>query len=875
MFPVVIAFLAGAIRRMISFHTMGRGERLIPSKMVALAAMRHGGSGAVALFTLMIFCLLQPTARAADSYWTNATGIFTDVNSWVGGVPGAADNANFTNNATYTVNWTANATNANALFNGGTNTVTLGLGSSAWMVTNSFVVGQTAGLTGSVSQTAGSLVVTNSGGNATLLVGQSGRGTYVLNGGTVTADQLWVTDTNSVFTFTSGTLNTLHGSSNISTGNISIGTGGGLTATWNITGGTNLTKSTVGGITYVGDAGGSTTKGAVTVSGAGTVWTNVGAVRLGAFSGNDKITITNGGQFYNSGDVLMGQGTGAGNTNNQVVVTGSGSLWSVGGTTFNVGNNGALSMITVSAGGHLNQVSASGQILLGSGVASSSNTVWVTGAGSLVECNALTLGNASVGNQIILQDSGEMWVRGANGAILGFSAGSSGSLLVDGGLLVATNGDSFVGRAGSGQMTTSNGLVRVQGLHVGYVAGGSGQLSLYGGTNALNGVLSVGYDANNATGSVLVSDAGFLEIQSNGAVTLGTAAGGAGVVTNRNGGTIQFDVNPTIGLSNGIFVVTNATIAFKGLAGANVGEVTNNSTKVTVQAGSRLRLDASTNASGLAVFNVGGAGNYAQLALTGSNAMWQSAGLNMGSGGSLAVTGAVGATVGGVVTNQGMVQIINSTVTWQSNVVTYGSYLSDPSTNIFINTLTVMPSGSLSGSNGDLFVFSRDFINQSTNRTQFDLSRSALLFTNGAGVTVHTLNLTNSGAVDMGAVGMNVAQLATNFSIGTLSISLSNNVTLTGLKSGAATNALYVGWLDLSAWNTNAGASLTNALFAALTLPDINLYYDAGDARNAYLQDASYALWGGGGLLIPIPEPSTFLIVLSGAALLVAIRRRS
>jgi hypothetical protein len=232
-------------------------------------------------------------------------------------------------------------------------------------------------------------------------------------------------------------------------------------------------------------------------------------------------------------------------------------------------------------------------------------------------------------------------------------------------------------------------------------------------------------------------------------------------------------------------------------------------------------------------------------------------------GGELLVSNAANATVSALVTNLGSVRVANSTVTWQSNVVISGSYLSDPSTNIFTTNVMVTASGSLSGSNGDLFVFHRDFINQSTNRTDFNLAFASVLFTNA---TSHTLNLTNSGAVDMGSNWLNVAQLATNFSIGTLSVASNNNLTVTGGKSGGTTNALYVGWLDLQGAITNDYTTLTNSLFAALTLPDINLYYDAGDARNAYLNDQSYDLWSGG-LLIPIPEPSTAGLVLGGTLL--------
>jgi hypothetical protein len=63
----------------------------------------------------------------------------------------------------------------------------------------------------------------------------------------------------------------------------------------------------------------------------------------------------------------------------------------------------------------------------------------------------------------------------------------------------------------------------------------------------------------------------------------------------------------------------------------------------------------------------------------------------------------------------------------------------------------------------------------------------------------------------------------------------------------------------------------------ALNLPDVNLYYNKYDERNQWLNEfipnTGYDLWGGG-LLLPIPEPSPFLAVGAGLAFLAFLRRR-
>lgn len=233
--------------------------------------------------------------------------------------------------------------------------------------------------------------------------------------------------------------------------------------------------------------------------------------------------------------------------------------------------------------------------------------------------------------------------------------------------------------------------------------------------------------------------------------------------------------------------------------------------------------------------------------------------------------------IGGTLTNLGVVSVANAAVVFQNAVVNQGAYVSDPSTNTFNGNFTVGPTGYVNTAAGDVYAFGADFALQSTNRLAFNMAGARAVFaTNGYGLATttasHTLNLTNSGAVDMGSNWLDYTQLTTNFAIGTLTVALSNKLTVTGVESGATTNALYVGVLDLSAWNTNA-AGLTNTLQAALSLPDINVYYDKYAAQNAYLQGLEFNVWSGG-LLIPIPEPVTLGALAAGLGLL-ALRRRA
>ncbi len=161
-----------------------------------------------------------------DRFWTNRLGgNYQDTNNWLNQlVPQAVDGANFTNNASYQVNWLTNALASNAVFNASSGTVTQAPGTFSWTVTNTYIVGRDATATATVTHASGILYVTNSAGTAQLRIGDAGRGTFNLAGGVVVADALLATNgARSIFNLTGGTLRTRS-----TTGNPSGGGGGGF-----------------------------------------------------------------------------------------------------------------------------------------------------------------------------------------------------------------------------------------------------------------------------------------------------------------------------------------------------------------------------------------------------------------------------------------------------------------------------------------------------------------------------------------------------------------------------------------------------------------------------------------------------------------------
>jgi len=194
------------------------------------------------------------------------------------------------------------------------------------------------------------------------------------------------------------------------------------------------------------------------------------------------------------------------------------------------------------------------------------------GIGNLTVSNAfVVLTNTSVGRH--LGSSGMMTIQAGASVYLiadlslGRLSGASGQLLVTDGLLSITNDDLWVGRGGSGDMTVFGGTVRARNLQVG---------SSDDGTNAPSGTLQL------TGGNTLISSGFFLGTSglSSGSATM---SGGGLIATNNTGsaglfiadGTFTFDqgtiVADTLALTNasGQFVFNNGVLRAKGMTVAN------------------------------------------------------------------------------------------------------------------------------------------------------------------------------------------------------------------------------------------------------------------------------------------------------------------
>ena len=245
----------------------------------------------------------------------------------------------------------------------------------------------------------------------------------------------------------------------------------------------------------------------VRVTDPGSVWRNNGPIIIGQYgSANNSLTIANGGQVLsenNSGNSVIGLG----GASNSVLVTGAGSLWS--NQNLVVGDYGFGNSLTITNGGQVVDDYAG---YLGGMQGGSSNTVLVSGSGS-VWSNGVVLLVAGGGsdNKLVLTDDG---LAIAHFVIIGgFNPTATGNLVaVSGGALYASDsgfGNPSLEVNGGGILALNDGSVTAGYLEV----MNGGQFNMTGGTlntvwlsNTNGGIFNL--SGGNATGLVVMGNAG-------------------------------------------------------------------------------------------------------------------------------------------------------------------------------------------------------------------------------------------------------------------------------------------------------------------------------------------------------------------------------
>jgi autotransporter-associated beta strand protein len=381
------------------------------------------------------------------------------------------------------------------------------------------------------------------------------------------------------------------------------------------------------------------------------------------------------------------------------------------------------------------------------------------------------------------------------GTLAGTTASLQGDIVNNAQVLFNQSSDG----AYAGAMSGTGGLIK----------GGPGILALTG-TNTYNGATQVGNGTLAVTGS----------LKSSGPLLVGSAADGSGTVTLDSTGTLAVG-SETVGyLGNGTFNQNGGTHTVAGslVLGQNSG-VTGTYNLAGGQLAVGQQLLVGTDGGGAGVLNVSGgqvqAGeivnrgvfNYSGGPVTAN--LTNLGAVNLGDTGQRVIDGNV--------VNQGSFNVNYTSAAYTGTFTNNGAYVGNASTHQFGN-LTIGANGYLVGGAQDRFIVTGDFLNASTQKTLWNTSRSALVFS-GAPSTQHLMQLAGAKG------GARAKDFRNNFSWGSVTLSSGNGLRLASGNPRNTDAALYVRRLVLP----NGLQQLNNID------SNHNVYYDPTVAANRYL----------------------------------------
>jgi len=397
---------------------------------------------------------------------------------------------------------------------------------------------------------------------------------------------------------------------------------------------------------------------------SGSAWSNRSSFYVGWLGAGNKLVISNGGVVFGLGTL----GESPSSSNNAVVVSGNGSVWnnavlfagkSLGGT-LTVGESGAANSLIVSNGGAVDSYSA----YLGENSSSSNNAVLVTGPGS-VWTNAgnayLAVGDSGAGNKLVISNGGVVWAINS-AALLGlnpssssnmvtvtgsgsawrpddlavgyWSAGNSltiadgGSVSVVGGIVLGSNNFSSsntVTVTGPGSVLIPSGVGPTIGLIIGYSGADNTLTITNGGLVSLVGAPAIlGQNTSSSNNAILVSGQGSVWSNFIGLVVGSSGAGNS--ITISNGG-VLYDgpgFGPSVLGSNAVSSGNTVTVTGSGSVWSNgpdlyVGDFGRGNTLTIANGGTVF------NTNGYLGYNLGSSNNSMSVSWVGS--VWSNTGM--------------------------------------------------------------------------------------------------------------------------------------------------------------------------------------------------------------------------------------------------------
>ena len=595
---------------------------------------------------------------------------------------------------------------------------TYGAGNSLTVKGGSVLVGSIIA-NGTLEVDGGTLVISNALGNASLTLGQVIQSRFILNGGTVSADGLILTNgAKSAITFPSGWLRSGNTRiANNSVFSVGDGTGGAVFA---LAGGRHSfadglwirTNAQLFGCGAV--EGGVLVQGTVRIDCGGTSFftgtvTNYGLIEVAnggylvfpdSLVNYGQIVATNGAVRYLADFENNGTVSGDVQNGNNVWTSSTDGRWEdalnwSGGTPTNwqgcLITNSASKTVTIdstTAGIYPASLAITKLTLAAPG--GSTNVLWMNNSGTnspLQIADSFTLGG---GGKLVVSN-----------AALEVSRLTAGSFTVDGevslsaAVLVVTNGTTSVSVNGTGQVTVSSSTVLTRETYLGQSTNQPGRLTVVGngatwngsdnlyigsvvagnsltvtnGGRVLDAIGYIGYSSSSSNNSVLIADPG--SVWSNRGILSVSSAGNNLVV--RNGGRV-FDTSSNVGSISNTLIVTDPGSVWTNTSGMSLGVFSSSSGNTLVISNGAKIASASCDLGGQTSVFVDGTGSVWSatsgfslgMYYGGSNRVVVSNGARM-IGGTYAGTGfgPAGKSIDGnvlVVTGPGSVLSNNSTI---------------------------------------------------------------------------------------------------------------------------------------------------------------------------------------------------------------------
>ncbi|MFA5257295.1 MAG: hypothetical protein WC360_04030 [Opitutales bacterium] len=801
-----------------------------------------------------------------------------------------------------TVDGSGSTWNANGIYVG-YSAASCGLGVTDGAVVNAgagpIYVGCTSGSTGYsvLVSGAGSRLVTTS----TLSVGDKTNGNYnnynyagsfvVSAGGSISdkdgifgntgnLNQITITGTGSSDTVTGWT----------NTGDFTVG-GSGSDNMFIVQYGADLTTA---GTTRIGNSA-AASYDMLILDGSGTTFT-AGAVNVGVSGSSDSLSLTAGATATCSGDMRIG--VNAGSTDNDVVVTGSGTSMTLAASTIYVGDAGS-GTLTIKNAGH---VTSAGGVL---GVSGNGGYVELTGRGASdtstywTDTGTLTVGDGGSHNSVLVSDGADLtsgstayisYAQGADNNTV--SVNDAGSTWTSAGLYVG-----YSGSHGTLQLT-SGGKVTCGTVYVGYNSTSTGNsISISGSGSALNMGSNTLYVGNYGTGSLTVSaggkitsSAGCVGQYSGGNTVTFTGSGASDTSTTwTNTGDLtvgQSGSGNTMSVSNGADIICSGYTFIGRAPGYSANSLTVSGTGSTLS--STNLLVGSYGSGGLtvsdgAVVSVTGTGSTGQIqvgAYAGSTGNTVSV---TGAGAALTATSSVSVGAAGTgsltIGNGGSLSCSGFTLgqaTGGNSVTLIGTGASDTSTKLTdTNILTI----GVSGADNTLL------ISNGADVTCTRLAMGGTRASTGNSITVSGAGSTllDSGKLTLGDIGS-----------GSITISGGALVAVDGVVTfgTASGNCIYLrnGYFAVKGDLTDASkASTLNTLLSGIRVYSeligayegahgstcLDYYYASTFEAALGYTGSQYSGLAGYTVFTSVPEPSAFAICGGAAALaLAALRKR-